>query len=453
MTPPPHPSHRMWHPQFPFRPDRSPVFYGWVLTVITTLGVTASIPGQTIGMAAFTDPLMAALGLTRVEISAAYLVGTLVSGLLIPYGGRLIDRWGARRMMVSAALAMGLSLTVLAASDVISAMLAGLAGERHERLFALTVVTAGFFLIRFWGQGMLTMASRNMVAKWFDRRRGMAVGVTGVATAFAFAASPAVLNVLVERLGWRWTWLALAAVLVVVIASLAWLFARDNPEECGLEMDGGPADSSARPLHPDQVVHRDFTREQALASLPFWVFTLSFGWYSLFVTGYTFHVVDIGGSIGFQAAEILRLFLYAAVFAVLANLACGWLSARMRVKYLLIAMNLMFALFALGPLLGDARLSATLIVIGSGIGGGLWSNLSGIVFARFFGRAHLGAITGVFWATAVFGSALGPFLFGAAEAITSSYRLAFILGLAIPLTMCLPALQADNPQQAEALSD
>ncbi|MCC5861559.1 MAG: MFS transporter [Gammaproteobacteria bacterium] len=447
MTPPVRPSHRAWHPEFPLRPARSPVFYGWVLTIIATLGVTASIPGQTIGMAAFTDPLMSALGLSRVEISTAYLVGTLVSGLLIPWGGRLIDHWGARRMMVTAALAMGVSLIVLAASDVLSAGLATLAGGHHERLFALTVVTAGFFLIRFWGQGMLTMASRNMVAKWFDRRRGMAVGVTGVATAFAFAASPAVLNVVVERLGWRWTWLVLAAVLVLVIATLAWVFARDNPEECGLEMDGGPAEASARPLHPDQVVHRDFTREQALASLTFWVFTLSFGWYSLFVTGYTFHVVDIGASIGLDAAEILRLFLYASVFAISANLACGWLSARMRVKVLLIAMNLMFALFALGPLLDDARLAATLIVIGSGVGGGLWSNLSGIVYARFFGRAHLGAITGVFWAAAVLSSALGPFLFGAVEALTGTYRVAFVAGLAVPLVMSVPALWANNPQR------
>src|SRR5690606_32481199 len=101
---------------FPFSPRRVPIFYGWVVLVVATLGIISSIPGQTMGVSVFTDPLMGALGLTREQISLAYLFGTAASSLLMLKAGVLIDRFGARITMMVASVAVGLSLSLTANS-------------------------------------------------------------------------------------------------------------------------------------------------------------------------------------------------------------------------------------------------------------------------------------------------------------------------------------------------
>ena len=83
-------------PNAPFTPARAPFFYGWAIVAAATIGVLASIPGQTMGVSVFTDPLLAATGLTRIQLSSAYLIGTLGSSALLPWGGSLLDRYGCR---------------------------------------------------------------------------------------------------------------------------------------------------------------------------------------------------------------------------------------------------------------------------------------------------------------------------------------------------------------------
>ncbi len=440
----------LWHPEVPFSPRRSRVFYGWIIVGVATVGLLGSIPGQTIGVGVFIDPLMDALSLSRVDISLAYLIGTLGSGLLMPLGGRLLDRWGARQMGVLAAIAMAGSLFLLAYSDRLTMLVYRMTGVDSLWLAAFGLTTLAFLMIRFWGQGMLTLACRNMIGKWFNHRRGLAVGISGVATALLFSASPALLNYPVESIGWRWTLAGIGVVTLVCLAPLAWLFFRDNPEECGLTMDGDHVPKKAATANADLTIYRDYSLADALRTHSFWIFTLSFAWQGLFGTAYTFHVVSIGASIGMARAEILQLFLLAAVFSVTANLACGWLSAITRVKYLLVVMNAMILVFTLGPVVADPVVSKVMIVIGMGVSSGLWSNLSGVVFPRFFGRAHLGAITGVFMSIIVYGSALGPYFFSVMEAWLGDYRWAFLISAAIPVVLMIAATRADNPQRQEA---
>jgi len=440
----------LWHPDVPFQPRRSPVFYGWVIVAVATIGILGSIPGQTIGLGVFIDSLMEALSLSRVDISLAYLIGTLASGILMPLGGRLLDRWGARRMGVTAALGMAVSLVLLAYSDRIAATLRSVFGVQSPWLPAFLLACLAFLMIRFWGQGMITLSCRNMIAKWFNHRRGLAVGVSGVSTALLFSASPALLNYPIEGIGWRWTLVGLAVATLLCLAPLAWVFFRDNPEECGLSMDGDHVPKTPARANADLTIYRDYDLPDALRTGAFWIFTLSFAWQGLFVTAYTFHVVSIGASIGMDRAEILQLFLFSALFAVTANMACGWLSARTRVKYLLLVMNAMVLVFALGPLLTQPLLAKLMIVIGMGVAGGLWSNLSGVVFPRFFGRAHLGAITGVFMSVIIYGSALGPYFFGLMQAFFGDYRLGFLISAAVPVALMIASLRADNPQRSLA---
>lgn len=65
-----------------FNPARFPFFYGYVVVLVGTIGVWASLPGQTVGVSTFTDPVKDALGLSRDQFSTTYMIGTMLSSFL-----------------------------------------------------------------------------------------------------------------------------------------------------------------------------------------------------------------------------------------------------------------------------------------------------------------------------------------------------------------------------------
>ena len=84
-------------------PSKSPFFYGYVVLFIGSIGVYCSIPGQTIGVSVFTDPVKDALGLSRNEFSNAYMIGTFMSSFFVAKAGVLFDKYGARYVAFFAA--------------------------------------------------------------------------------------------------------------------------------------------------------------------------------------------------------------------------------------------------------------------------------------------------------------------------------------------------------------
>ena len=156
-----------------------------------SIGMIASVPGQTTGVSVFTDHLTDSTGLTRLQLSIAYLIGTGTSGLLLPRGGRAIDRHGSRVVALTATL--GLAGTLVGFS-VIGPM---------NVVVGMIVMSIGFGLLRFSGQGLLTLSSRTMISQWFDRRRGIVSAVSNSFVGFAFAASPALLLALTDLVGFQ----------------------------------------------------------------------------------------------------------------------------------------------------------------------------------------------------------------------------------------------------------
>ncbi|MDG2125947.1 MAG: MFS transporter [Verrucomicrobiales bacterium] len=439
---------RFWAPKFPFDPARWPFFYGWVMVLAGTVGVVFSIPGQTMGVSVFTDVLIEELGLTRVELSSAYMVGTVGSGLTLPYLGRLFDRFGARKMVVGSALVTGVVLFYLSGSAWITEMVGGWLPDGMRVWVALGVITLGFYLVRASAQGVLTMTSRNAVGKWFDYHRGTALAASGVFTAFAFSAAPKGLDWMIGSYGWQGAWMVLGGLTLTVMVGVGWLFFRDNPEECGLEMDGPARGERKREVHADAVAHRSYPRGEALRTWAFWAFNLSFVFYAMFGTAFTFHVVSIGELAGREKDVVIGYFMPMAGVSVVSNLLVGWASARTRLKYLLAGMNLGALLGVLGVLYLGTGWGALLYVVGNGACGGAFSALCGIVGPRFFGRKWLGAISGVGMSSMVIASGVGPFLFGASLEWAGSYSTVLWVCGAVPAVLVLASFWADNPQRA-----
>jgi len=434
---------------FPFSPKNSPFFYGWIVVAASTIGIIASIPGQTMGVGVFTDHLIEALGIERLYLSTAYMVGTITSALLLPWAGKMLDRIGARWTVVLSAAGLGASLIFLAQSSRM-AHFGGVDSFALSMAFAIFT----FLLIRFFGQGCLTMVSRVVVGKWFDHRRGLAAAFQSVFVAFGFAVSPLLLNEMVLGMGWRESCFLLAAVVGIGMTFLGWLFYRDNPEECGLVKDGvdDPA-WRARMAERIPETRKEFTRREAIGTLPFWVFNIGVATQSMVITAVTFHLASLGGDMGLTREEAYTIFLPMAAFSIVANFAGGWLSDRVRLKWILMALLAAQAAGSLGLFWFDLPLGRGLVFAGYGLSGGLFAVLLTVTWPRFFGYEHLGAISGVNMSIIVFASAMGPVLYSLDKSFSGGYQALIFLSVALPLSIIPFAYRAENPQEKVETGD
>lgn len=432
---------------FPVAPRRYPFFYGWIIVVMGMVGFLMSAPGQTHGVAPFTDTLIDVLHLSRVQLSVAYMFGTIGSALLLTQAGRLYDRWGARVIIPAASALLGCVLVVSSQCDRISRAIAGSASDVVARGVAFAVVMLCFFVLRFSGQGVLTMVSRNLMMKWFDRYRGTVTGVTGMIMSPLFSATPAILNVLVERFGWRQAWLLLAVIVGVVFSGVAILFVRDNPESCGLLPDGPLRHRRRRGTAAIPVQRRDYTLVEARRTYPFWVFTLGLGLFGFYFTGLSFHVGSIFEGAGMTREAGFAVFVPGALVALALRPAVGWLCDRVPLKYVLVFMVLGLTVSAAGLWCLRSGWPVWLLIVGNGMAGATFGSLCSVTWPNFFGRLHLGAISGLNMAVIVFASAVGPSAFSAADAWSGSYDSAAAACAIAAIALIFAARRADNPQQ------
>ncbi len=425
-------------------PARSPVFYGYVILLVGTLGIWASVPGQTIGVSVFTDPVKDALGLTRNQFSNAYMLGTICSALIIGKAGIWFDRYGARYVAFFAALTLALALLLCSWSVHMSTFAKTLL-DSHSWVVPFTLMTVLFFLLRFAGQGVLTMASRNVIMIWFDKNRGKVNSFSSVALSFGFSISPLWLDWLIEGYSWEGAWQILAVGLLLVSLIIFQCY-KNKPEDHGLLPDGARSVQEVDRETTRELTHRQFTLEEAKRTRAFWMYALILAFNSFFITGLTFHVVSIFESQGFPKAEAISIFLPCSVVSVSVSTLFNFLSDYVRLKYYLYLMILGGILASLGLLFLSSAVGVPFLIGGIGTLGGFFAVLNAIAWPRFYGRAHLGAITGRVMSFLILASALAPSIFSFCFTTFGSYHFLGYLVLAFLLFLILGSLKANNPQ-------
>ena len=424
---------------FPFSPLRFPFFYGWCIVIFTTLGMIASIPGQTMGVGVYTDFLIQNSHLTRMQISMAYMTGTILSSLLLPLAGRYYDLVGGRIMIVFAGIGMGISLLLFAESLTIIHLVHSLLPNISILTSELLVITVIFLLLRQFGQGIMAMVSRNTLAKWFERRRGMVSGISGIFVAFSFSGAPLFMNIIIEDYGYSGSMILMAIIFGFGMAFIGWLFFRDKPEDCGLLMDGDKITSlDTTNLFPEPEI----TLKEALRTYNFWIFCLGLCSAAVIVTGFTFHISSIGALAGLSRMEAYGLFLPMSVISVISHFIAGWSSDRMPLKYLLMILLAGLAVGSLGILNLESFWFRLMLIIGFGVQGGIWGCLTIVAWPRFYGRKHLGAISGAFMGAQVFASAIGPPVFGLSESLNGDYSSAAWISVTLNLLLLLGTVRA-----------
>lgn len=423
------------------QPQSFPFYYGYVILLFGTIGVLASIPGQTIGVSTFTDPVKDALGLTRDQFSLAYMIGTFISSLILTYAGKIYDKRGAKITAAASAILLAVTLVLCSLSQTINEAVFSLFNYRHWSI-PLVLMTILFALLRFSGQGVLTMVSRNMVMKWFDRLRGRVNAISSISVSFGFSISPLVIDSLIQHNGWQGAWRIMALSLMVVVVMVV-LFFKDNPEKYGLPLDGliKKDDKNAK----ERTSEANFTLGEATTSRSFWMYALILSFQAFFVTGFTFHVVSIFSEAGYERQEAISIFLPITIVSTAVSIIGNIISDWIKLKVLLYTMISGAIVASLGLLFLKFDIGYYMIIAGFGITGGLFGVLMAIVWPRYFGRRHLGAISGKAMSMLVMGSAIGPFLYSLSYTITGQYGSISFLALIYLVVIAMGSIKANPP--------
>ena len=421
---------------WPFRPNKTPFFYGWVIWVFSTLGILFSIPGQTMGLAVFTDSFIEVLGLSRTELSLAYLLGTIGSSLFLARAGRWYDLYGGRVMITIASIALSLMIVYISFVDIFSKQLGG------SVFMSFVLIMIGYFGVRFFGQGILTSCSRNVLLLWFVKKRGLVGGIRNVFVSLGFSLAPLLLAGLISFYGWRESLWILALFGGMGFSLMAFIFIRDNPESCGLKADGIISDSDEEIQEEANSINLKIVKRNPI----FWIYSLSLSMHALFGTAIVFHIISIFEEVGKSQAEAFSYFIPAAIFSTTSNLIASWFADKINLKPLLIIMLLSFCLGSIGFINLENDWGFWTLALGFGVGGGLWGVLSNLTFIRFFGPKHLGEISGFSSSLTVFASAIGPAAFSLGFDFFGNYAAPAKICLGFLIILVLVAIILDQKE-------
>ena len=410
-------------------PPGLPFSYGWIILIVGTIGVIMSIPGQTMGVSVFTDFLIEALDISRTGISTTYMIGTILSALIIGKAGKFYDRFGAKITALIAVLALALTLLYLSFIDDIGNKISSL-GLFKPDLISFILLTFGFFILRFFGQGVLTMVSRNMVVKWFDKNRGLIVALMGAFTAFGFSLAPKLFNTLIEAYDWKGTWRLQAFILFPVFALIVLIFFKDWRPEL-LTKTENKIDNS------ELDISNEKTLKEVLRTRVFWSYNLAIALMAMFGTAFTFHIVSIFSYAGIGRSSAVSIFIPISFIAVIISFAGSTLTDYINLKIILILELIGIIISSIALIFLSTGIPIIILIAGMGIANGTFSVLLTITWINLFGKKHLGAISGYAMGWTVAGSAIGPFIFSALRDISGDYDLAAIISIILVIILFL----------------
>ncbi len=352
----------------------------------------------------------------------------------LPFIGRQIDRRGPRTTVVLISLLFGLACLYM-----------GFVANA-------AMLFVGFIAIRMMGQGSLSLVSQYTVNQWWVRRRGSVMGVSNlVVSLLGLGSFPALIYWLIDLYGWRTAFPMLGGLVLVIMAPLGYLFFRNEPERYGLRPDGGQTPSNVTNVDPvvgESVISEEaWTLEEAIRTPVFWIVALGLASVSMLSTGLMFHVVSIFQDNGLSAVVAAQAFVPVAMTTALITLGAGILVDRISARYILAAGLLCQAasLVLAYRLTGVGMALVYGVILGATTG--FTRSVGSVIWANYFGRKHLGAITGVTSTILIAGSALGPMPMGIARDLLGSYNTALNLLAVIPLLLAVAALFVRKPQK------
>lgn len=399
--------------------SRLPFYYGWIVVGIAFVTMAVGVNART-AFSLLLPPLVGEFGWDRGLAAGAFSFGFLLSAILNPIVGRLMDRYGPRRVIETGVVLMAAGLLLAPAI------------EKPWHFYATlgVAVSVGANLTSFVVQSLF-------LPNWFVRRRGLAVSIAFSGVGVGAVVLLPWLQTIIEEDGWRTSCWVMGLLVLFLLGPIN-LFVWRRPQDIGLLPDGtSHAAAAAEQSRVSNLVDPawasiEWTVGRAMRTSRFWWIVLGyfcalFAWYAVQVHQ-TKYLIEVGFA-PLVAAWALGI---VSVVAIPGQVGLGALSDRIGREWVWTAGCVGFAIcYAALIALEHAPSHALLylMVISQGFLGYALTSVMGPIVAEIFEGPHYGSIFGMIAVALTAGGAAGPWVAGVSHDMTGSYRSAFLIAI------------------------
>ncbi len=380
---------------------RRGIFFGWWVVAATMLCMsTGPGPFAFASLGLFILPLSAEFGWDRAEISFCLTLLIVATAISLPIIGRLVDRIGCRPILIFSMVAM-------------TACLAAIPTFVTE-LWQLALV---FLLIGTIAAGTNTVPYMPMISAWFDKYRGLAIGLSIAGIGLGYAYVPILLQYMIDSRGWRSGYYALSAIVIFIALPLVLIFLKESPAVMGLKPDGATEGPQPKATRKDV----GYTTAEILRHREFWLLVLIFVVLSFVLNGMLAHLVPMLSDRGMTTSMAAAVAATEGITVFFSRIFIGYLVDHFfapRIAMVFFSLSALgMLIFAFGAVDAVAFVAAILVGLGLGAEVALLAYLAG----RYFGLRSFGTTYGLLFAAILTGTALGPLVFGIGFETTGSY--------------------------------
>ena len=403
------------------------MFYGWVLAAVAFLVLMLSNGAIMYSYSVVAVPMGLEFEASRLVMMLGVTLMTLCGGIFSPWFGSLVDRWSLKGMMLLGAVGMSLGYIVLSFTT------------------ASWQVPVVYGMLMMLGTNLLgPLTTSTLLARWFTKKRGMAMGIAAVGTSVGGFIFPPLIQGLIDHFEWRVA-LRYLGLGLFVVAVPAVLLVVNRPQDRGLHADGEPMDPDfvapnvAAVSFAELLKNRNFILIAVVMSLLFMTYT-----------GVMSNMAPFAMGRGLSADEAALLISAIAVAGIVGKLIFGAVADKIDLRIGLAAsmITVIVSMLVLISMTGYNALMLGAALLGLAAGGMLpvW----GSILAVLFGAANYGRVMGMMnpliMPLTLVGAPLAGFIFD----IRGAYDGAFLLfagGLCIGLALLFAI---DMTKRAEA---
>lgn len=381
--------------------SRHKIFYGWWIVLIGALGLCfGDGPIVVLTFGVFFKTLAQTFHADRAAVSLAFTVHNVIVAVCVPLIGRLIDHLGGRRTILAGTAAYGLIL-----------LLSGTVGTDIDYLYLL------FAALGLVAGSTSPVPYGTVVSRWFDKRRGLALGLMALGLGIGGAAMPVLAERLIAVAGWRVAYASFGGAALFITIPVVALFLKDTPEEQGLQRDGRGL-STASEQHEEM---EGLSWNETWHSGKFWLLLGAFFLAGASVFACALHLSSLLTDRGMSptSAAVATSLMGASVFV--GRIGAGYFLDRVFAPRLAIVF---FGGAALGIVLlwagGTGRLAFVAALL-LGLGMGAEVDVIAYLMSRYFGLRALGTAFGFGFGSFALAGAIGVWLMGKGFELTRSY--------------------------------
>ncbi len=379
------------------------IFYGWYVAIGCGIGMgcgMASILTSTFQV--FLSPLMSEFGWTRPQLFLGLTITLLVVTGCAPFFGALVDRVGARKLILSGLL---LEAAVIASF--------------YYQTASIPMLYARYVAIALLAMGTTHVGFARVITVWFDKRRGLALGIMLAGLGFGNMVWPVLTQWGIDTWGWRGAYVMLGVLIAVIGFGTVAAVVRESPQSMGLTVDGLPADNTkAATEKPDYGM----SRREAMRTSTFWIMLFAFLLIGVSVSSVQSHMIPILTDRGIDAKTAATVLSVVGGALVVGRLSAGWLMDHYFAPRVAIG-------FLAGPIVAIALLAAGVTGVWAFVAGiltglavGAEMDVTTYLASRYFGVRNFSAIFAFFYAAFTLGGAFGPLGTAIAQGKTGSYN-------------------------------